>query len=126
MGINEGEFDFPVELTFDPSGYLYVVDAHSKLTDHNYDRIQVFTKDGEFVMTWGKTGAAEDGDFQYPQSISIDTSCYVYVGDTTSDCVMKFTSTGTFIKKWGDSGSGDGELKWPFGISISSNGWICC
>jgi sugar lactone lactonase YvrE len=78
------------------SGDVYVVDA-------NYDRIQQFDQDGEFIRTWGSSGAAE-GEFSFfgqYAGIAVASDGAVYVADAGNNRIQKFTADGTFVSTWG-------------------------
>lgn len=38
------------------------------------------------------------------------------------DRIQKFTEDGKFIKSWGSTGSGDGQFKWPAGLTVDLSG----
>jgi DNA-binding beta-propeller fold protein YncE len=112
-GIGDGQFDYPVGIALDSSGYVYVSDQYNA-------RIQKFTSAGTFVTKWGSNGSG-DGQFSYPTGIAVDSSNNVYVADSSNDRIQKFTSGGTFVTKWGSYGSGDGELDFPYGVAVDSS-----
>ena len=77
----------------------------------------------EFITKWGSSGN-EDGQFQNPWGIAVDSSGYVYVADASNCRIQKFTSSGSFVTKWGNYGSGDGQFNQPQGIAVNSAGDI--
>jgi DNA-binding beta-propeller fold protein YncE len=120
-GCEDGQFDGPIGIAIDSSGYVYVCDWHN-------GRIQKFNRNGNFIVKWGESSVRFlkiDGTFRGPGGIAIDSSGYVYVSDTLNNRIQKFDSDGNFITKWGSPGSGDGEFYRPFGISIDlSSGYV--
>ena len=84
-------------------------------------RVQKFTKDGKFLMKWGRRGGG-DGEFNMPGGITVDELGDVYVADWRNDRVQKFTHDGKFIFKFGKSGSGNAEFE-PPGRSRRGPGW---
>ncbi|MBN2753359.1 MAG: 6-bladed beta-propeller [Candidatus Goldbacteria bacterium] len=69
---------------------------------------------------WGVLGT-EDGNFNNPQSLAVDSQDNIYVVDKGNNRVRKFNSSGTFLKKWGSAGSGNGEFNAPDGIALDTN-----
>jgi hypothetical protein len=113
-GSQAGQFDFPVDVAVDGSGYVYVVD------EMNF-RVQKFTSEGVFVGEWGSRGTGE-GQFQYFEGIAVDDVGNVYVADSGNGRVQKFTSDGIFVKSWAQTGSGSGVLEYPCGIAVAPSG----
>jgi len=118
-GSGDGQFNIPIGIAIDSSGYIYVVDML------NY-RIQKFTPTGTFITKWGSRG---NGDGQFEQSgagagmgdVVIDSVGYVYVCDAFHWRIQKFNAGGTFIAKWGSSGSGNGNFNGIWSIAVDSN-----
>lgn len=74
-----------------------------------------------YAFKWGSLGA-QNGQFNRPSNIAIDSSDNVYVTDSYNHRVQKFSSNGTFLAKWGSQGSGNGQFNLPVGIATDSNG----
>ena len=74
--------------------FVYVVGDSSH-------QIQVFDSSGNFLRKWGSRGKG-DGQFYYPQGISIDAGGNVYVLDRSNHRVQVFTSDGGFVEEWPD------------------------
>jgi DNA-binding beta-propeller fold protein YncE len=109
-------FGNPVGIAIDDSGLVYVADNYNH-------RIQKFTKDGQFVSTWGGYGSG-DGQFNEPMGIAIDPDGFVYVVDSLNDRIQKFTKNGEFVSTWGSPGIGDGRFFLPWGIAIDPDGLV--
>ena len=75
----------------------------------------------EFVETWGDSGSG-NGQFHYPQGVTVDASGNVYVIDTVNRRIQKFTSSGTYLTQWGTAGSGDGQFGYMNSAAIDASG----
>jgi Tol biopolymer transport system component/DNA-binding beta-propeller fold protein YncE len=123
-GTGDGQFNSPLTIAVDSSGYIYV-------GDYGNNRIQKFSStDGinyTFVTKWGSNGTG-DGQFNSPYGITVDSSGNVYVVDFGNNRIQKFSSTDginyTFVTKWGSNGTGDGQFNSPIGIAVDSSGYI--
>jgi hypothetical protein len=62
----------------------------------------------------------DNGEFNNPYGIAIDSADFVYVTDFFNDRVQKFNSDGTFLLKWGSTGNGDGQFNNPRAIAVDS------
>jgi hypothetical protein len=60
-------------------------------------RIQIFTKNGGFIKSWGGHGA-RDGEFITSSGITVNLASNVFVAEVNR--IQKFTSNGGFILKW--------------------------
>lgn len=89
-GINGDSFDRPSDVTWDKAGNIYVADGFGRNS-----RIAKFTKDGNFVKTWGSTGAGQ-GQFNSIRGIVSDTAGNLYVADAGNKRIQVFDGEGTF------------------------------
>jgi len=110
-GNGEGEFNFPVQLTFNNS--LSVVDAM------NF-RIQQFTPDGKYVSSFGQIGSSA-GSFANPKSVARDSDGHLYVTDALLDNFQIFNNDGQLLLVVGSKGNADGEFTSPSGIAIDES-----
>lgn len=103
---------YPQGITRDAAGNLYVVDFENA-------RVQKFNSAGQFITLWGSRGS-NDGQFQQPTGIAVDSNGDVYVTDlgSSTNRVQKFKGDGTFIKKWGTTGSNPGQFDYPYAIAV--------
>ncbi|WP_342304066.1 hypothetical protein [Methanolobus sp. ZRKC5] len=52
-----------------------------------------------FETKWGSEGS-DDGEFNSPVAVTVDSERYVYVADSGNHRIQKFDSSGNFISKW--------------------------
>jgi tripartite motif-containing protein 71 len=72
-------------------------------------------------------GANAAGERDFPQSIAIDPSGYVFVGvkvDDGFDKIQKFSSNGKFIREWNTTGSGVGQFFSPLDLAVDPSGYV--
>ena len=112
----DGRFMWPTSIALDQAGNVYV-------SDEWYNRISIFTKDGDWLGKWGTPGVG-DGELNRPSGMAFDPDDNLYVVDSLNNRVQKFTKEGKFITKWGTAGSGDGEFNMPWGIDIDTEGQV--
>src|SRR5262245_49594037 len=89
-GINGDNFNRPSDVTWDRTGNIYVADGFGP-----NNRIAKFTKDGNFVKTWGQTGSAQ-GQFNQIRGIAADAAGSIYVADAGNKRMQVFDGEGTF------------------------------
>jgi DNA-binding beta-propeller fold protein YncE len=104
----------PLDVAFDSSGNLYVVDTVN-------DRIQKYDANGLFLTQWGERGSG-NGQFDGPYSVAVDAAGNVYVADYGNDRIQKFDKNGQYLFQWGAEGSNLGQLNGPTGIAIDADG----
>ena len=112
----KGELESPHDVCLDDEGRIVV-------TEWNHGRIQVMSKEGDSIFTFGDTG---------PEKLHLPTSCIPYknmffVCDRSNQCIKAFDQSGTFLYKFGKEGYQDGELDWPnFMLVDSSDNLLVC
>jgi DNA-binding beta-propeller fold protein YncE len=106
-------FNRPSGVVVAPNGDIFVSDGHG--ADSNY-RIMKFSKDGKFLMTWGKKGTAP-GDFDELHDITMDAAGRLYVADRGNNRIQIFDQNGKFIDQWTQFGR-------PSAIYIDKKGTI--
>ena len=109
-------FQNPSDLAIALDGSVYVVDSGN-------NRIQQFSAQGEFILSWGNEGTG-DGQFNQPQGISIAPDGNVYVSDTKNNRIQKFDPQGKFLQTWGNKGSINSLFESPVGIAVASDGSV--
>ena len=109
-GSENGEFNFPTNLTVDARGQLYVADTL------NF-RIQIFNADGEFVKTFGTLGDTP-GSFNRPKGVAVDSEGHIYVMDASFNNFQIFDEDGQLLLFVGAAGRNHGEFFLPAGLYI--------
>lgn len=109
-----GQFIWPVDLTVDKDGNVYVSDEHENL-------ISIYDPDGQKVGAWGHAGS-EEGQINGPAGIVFDDQDILYLVDSHNNRVQKFTKDGEFLMSFGSAGSGQGQFKSPWGITLDPKG----
>ena len=72
-----------------------------------------FDKDGKFIKTWGKPGAAP-GEFDVPHALAMDSKGRLFVADRANNRLQIFDQDGKFLEEWK-------QFSRPSGIYIDSN-----
>src|SRR5437879_10287462 len=86
----------PSAVAIAPNGDIFVADGHGG--DSNA-RIVKFSKDGKFIMTWGKKGSAP-GEFNGPHALAFDSKGRLFVADRSNNRIQIFDQNGNFMDKW--------------------------
>ena len=89
-GIPGDAFSLPSDVTWDRAGNIFVADGFG-----NNNRIAKFTKDGDYLKSWGQTGAAS-GQFNKIRGIAADAAGNLYVADAGNQRIQVFDGEGTF------------------------------
>jgi tripartite motif-containing protein 71 len=115
-GSGDGQVNYPEGLAADKVGNIYVADSGN-------NRIQKFSypRPITFLGKWGQYAYSnlENTDLDHPWGVATDSAGNVYVTNREGyHLVKKFNSTGGFLAKWGGFGSGQGQFKFPMGISL--------
>ena len=107
------QFNNPFGIAISPiTGQVYIAEWGNH-------RIQVLNPDLTFSHLFGSEGS-DNGEFQYPLDIAIDSQGLVYVSDSGNYCIQKFSPDGKFVGQFGTKGSGPGQLNRPLGITIDT------
>ena len=104
-----------------PSGIKFDADDNVLISDSGNDRIQKFTKNGEYITSWGGTGSGE-GEFSRPWGLCLDKDGSVYVADWGNNRVQKFTQDGDYLMSFGSSEDDGGDLDHPAAVAVDSEG----
>lgn len=101
----------PVGISVGPDGNIYVPDTH-------YQRIMVYSPEGQLIRQWGEPGKAK-GQFIYPTDVAFDDRGRVYVSEYGDhDRIQVFDMQGNYLTEFGNFGMGDGEFSRPQSIAI--------
>lgn len=90
QGTGAGQFVYPVAITQDPSGNIYVGEYGDR------QRIQKFQSDGTFLTQFGEHGTGP-GQFQRPSGIVWNDGS-VYAVDAFNNRIQVFRDTGEFVR----------------------------
>ncbi len=117
-GAGPGELNLPRDLAIGKDGQLYVVDGG------NF-RVQVFTRDGQFVKSFGAVGK-QFGQFARPKEIASDAQGHIYVVDSAFGNFQVFNPEGQLLMFVGNRGERDGPARYmlPSGIYVDEDGRI--
>ena len=114
----DGAFNEPWGVAVGPDGSVYVADTWNH-------RIQKFSPEGEFLLTWGHFGQAESPEAMWgPRDVAVDAENRVYVTDTGNKRILVFSSNGQYVTQFGSVGMGLGELDEPVGIALDEQGVV--
>lgn len=111
-GVASGSFHYPVALTVDAAGRIYVIDS----LNH---RVQIFTAQGEFIRTFGTVGDGP-GYFARPKGVAVDSEGNIHVLDAMFDNVQIFDAQGRLLMAYGGPGQAPGRFWLPSAIFIDA------
>jgi DNA-binding beta-propeller fold protein YncE len=121
-GKGPGQLTFGRDVVVDSAGCIYAGD-YGGLND----RILKFSPAGDFILEWGRKGSAP-GEFERPQGMAVERtpggSEAILVADCANHRVQRFTPEGRWLSSLGSLGAGPGELKYPMGVAVGSDGSI--
>ena len=86
------------------------------ITDYGNSRVQIASKRGEFVKQFG------NDKLLHPWGIAVTNEC-IFVTDTTHHALFQFRKKDfKFLNSIGTKGYKEGQLNWPRGLCIDTNG----
>ena len=97
-GIRGDSFNRPSDVTWDRAGNIYVADGFG-----TNNRVAKFTKEGNFVKSWGQTGSGQ-GQFNSIRGMASDAAGNLYVADAGNNRIQVFDGEGTFKSQITDIG----------------------
>lgn len=112
-----GQLDLVTDVVQDAEGNYYIAQMGE------FDRIQKFSPDGEYLMQWGGHGD-EPGHFSRPQSLAIDRAGHLWVADACNHRIQVFDRRGKLLKIWGHEGNRPGELYYPYDLVIADDATV--
>lgn len=112
QGKGPGEFIYPVAVTVDATGHLYIAEYGSN------DRIQKFAPDGTFILSFGGFGT-RPGEFQRPSGIAW-VNGRIYAVDAFNNRVQVFSDEGRFLCVL--DGTPPLDLRLPYAIQQARDG----
>jgi sugar lactone lactonase YvrE len=107
-----GNFSAISGIVFDSQNNL-----HASAID---DKILEFSDAGNFINFYGSSGT-EEGRFNNPTAIAVDSKDNFYVADTNNHRIQKFDQNGNFILTWDSEGNVTGQFVEPVGLAIDSS-----
>jgi ABC-type Fe3+/spermidine/putrescine transport system ATPase subunit/sugar lactone lactonase YvrE len=115
-GKGRGEFIYPVGICKDAAENLYVCEYGGN------DRVQVFTRDGEWLREFGSPGTGT-AQFQRPSGLAWRDG-NVFVADAINNRVLVFTDAGKFLGLLGAGADGTSALIFnlPYDITLAPDG----
>jgi ABC-type Fe3+ transport system permease subunit/DNA-binding beta-propeller fold protein YncE len=120
-GTNAGQFIMPRAVAINSHGD-YFIPEYTEV-----DRVQQFTgKDKKLVRVIGHTGT-ENGEFDRPEGLCVDTQDRLYVADSCNHRIQVFSPDGQWLRSYGHAGSGPGEFSYPYDIRVDKAGrqYVC-
>ena len=114
MGSRPGQFNRPEGLCVDAQDRLYVADS----CNH---RIQVFSRDGNFIREHGRAGKGK-GELSYPYDICVDAAGRQYVCEFGNSRIQIFDAQDQPIEIIGGPGAEPGQFSNPWGVALDSAG----
>ena len=121
LGREPGEFGFVTDVVVDSAGNYYIGEYG------DFDRIQKFSPDGEFLLQWGSHGS-EPGQFRRPQNMAlrqVDSGLdQIWVVDACNHRIQVFDSDGNLLQHWGEEGSDVGQLYYPYDLAFDGKGHV--
>jgi len=127
-GVGYNQFNGPSSVFIDAGGYIYVVDLLN-------ERIMKFppgsTSATNGVVVAGGNGQGYGGNqFNYPASVYIDASGYIYVADQINNRIQKFppnstsATYGVTVAGGNSYGSKANQLSSPSAVFVDASGYI--
>ena len=134
-GVGPGQFGGNSPANVRTGGPQFVaVDRHGCVytTEGSVGRVQKFTADGKYLLSWGDNGTQPGGfggrpkNLPGPIAIAVDRHDRVWVS-ATNHRVQQFTNTGELLHVLGEQGSGPGQFITPHGLVFDSKGclYVC-
>jgi len=110
-GIGPGEILRGHGIDFDKDGLMYTIDVDAM-------RVNIYTKDGDFVKSWGKDGPYRE-DFNASHGLIVDPNDDVWISGYYG-ALQKFDKDGRFLKTAFESDPPDGSV---YIHSIADDKW---
>jgi sugar lactone lactonase YvrE len=92
----------PNDVVIGPNGDIYVAEGHAGQNNNappdTVARISKFTKDGNFINSWGKLGSGP-GEFRTPHSLAFDSRGRLFVADRGNVRLQIFDQDGKFLEE---------------------------
>ncbi|HET7644198.1 MAG TPA: hypothetical protein VFK40_11860, partial [Nitrososphaeraceae archaeon] len=93
-GSGDYQFCHIEHIVLDKYDNVYVTDPQSDPGCSQQPRVLKFDSNGKFITKWGSFGK-DDGQFQDPEHLAVDSEGNVYVSDRKRDDIQKFMPIGS-------------------------------
>jgi len=113
-GKGPGQFIYPVALTQDNKGNLYVAEYGGN------DRVQKFTPDGKFLRSFGSFGVGES-QFQRPSGV-VWYDNVIYIADAFNNRILLYSCEGSYAGNIVDAANERLPLQFPYGACADKRG----
>ena len=121
-GLEPGKFSLVTDVVEDSKGNIFVSEYGQ------FDRVQKFSPDGEFIFQWGGHGS-KPGEFLRPQNMAIDKDDHLWIVDACNHRVQVFDVSGEsaeLIRNWGEHGYDLGQLRYPYDLIVDDEFVYVC
>ncbi|KAK0417194.1 hypothetical protein QR680_012872 [Steinernema hermaphroditum] len=116
-GPQNGNFNNPWGVAVDDCGQIFVCDKDNH-------RVQIFNQNGQYLGRIGSKGQGPS-EFQNPLFVAIHRRTQqIYVSDSSNHRVSVFSHDRQPLFRFGVEGFHTGQLKFPRGIAVDSEGYI--
>lgn len=85
--------------------------------------VLVFDLKGRLITEFGRRGAQE-GEFNIPTHVMIDSAGLIYVSDSMNNRVQVFDEKGHVVQVIGSGGDSSGHFSRPKGVAVDSEGHV--
>jgi peptidylamidoglycolate lyase len=107
-GNDKTHFNRPTDIAWLPNGDFFVSDGYGNT------RVVKFSKDGKYLMEWGKPGSKGPGEFNTVHGIAVDNQRRVYVCDRANSRIQIFDENGKYLDEWNN-------IRFPYYIYMSKD-----
>eukprot|EP01089_Gocevia_fonbrunei_P004493 TRINITY_DN14505_c0_g1_i1.p1 TRINITY_DN14505_c0_g1~~TRINITY_DN14505_c0_g1_i1.p1 ORF type:complete len:163 (-),score=30.53 TRINITY_DN14505_c0_g1_i1:63-551(-) len=110
LGKEASEFEFPRGIAVSRnSNKVFVADGR---------RIQMFSKNGNFLLSFG------DG-LLYPYGACVDKVDNIFIADRNGHSIKVFDGNGNFLLQFGGYGSKQMQMRFPIDVDVDKEGNLC-
>ena len=98
------------------------VNGNVHVTDWGGHCVRIYTQHGKYIRSFGSQGKGQV-QFSWPCYIAVGSSGMVFVADYDNHRIQVFNGDDKYLYSF-DCKSGDGEVGYPFGISIENDKYV--